>query len=158
MSSESCSRQNNLVVDGRDEVVLCTAGVKVALVTVKTLLRANALRRLDGTAYRFCPERDCDIVYFDRSANSIFNKRGLEVRVGQKESGDPIPVCYCFDITVSDLEKQIVATGKTDLPAMISAEVEAGHCACEIRNPQGACCLGRVMKTAESAPSSFQGR
>lgn len=115
-----------------------TVGHKVGLVTVKALLAGRALRRLDGKAYRFCAEPDCDVVYFDRDAGSVFRKRDLLVRVGLKESSDPIPICYCFDLTVSDLRTRI------DVAAMISAEVRAGHCACEVKNPQGSCCLGNV--------------
>jgi len=115
-----------------------TVGQNVGLLTLKALLTGKALRRLDGIAYRFCAEPDCDVVYFDRDAGSIFDKSDLGVRVGLKESSDPIPICYCFDVTVSDLR-----TG-TDVAAMIGAEVRAGHCACEVKNPQGSCCLGNV--------------
>jgi len=120
--------------------------MKVDLVTVKALLTGNALRRLDGKEYRFCPERDCDVVYFDREADSVFDKRDLRVRVGQKESEDPIPVCYCFEITTADLREDIATTGEAGIPKMIAEEVKAGHCACEVRNPQGTCCLGNVTK------------
>jgi hypothetical protein len=74
------------------------------------------------------------------------DKHDLEVRVGQKESADPIPVCYCFDISVTDLRKSITAAGETDIPAMITAQIRAGHCACEVKNPQGSCRLGNVSK------------
>ncbi len=143
-SSETCSTPADTAA------ALCpvsrTVGWKVDLITVKALLTANALRRLDGKAYRFCPEPDCEIVYFDREADSIFGKPDLEVRVGQKETDDPIPVCYCFDISVADLRRDIIAVGDTNIPAMITAEVRAGHCACEVKNPQGSCCLGNVSK------------
>ena len=126
-----------------------TVGSRVALITVKALLNGKALRALEGKAYRFCPEPGCEVVYFDRDANSIFDKRDLEVRVGRKESDDPIPVCYCFDITEADLRKSVGAAGATDIPAMIAAEVRAGHCACEVKNPQGSCCLGDVSQAVK---------
>jgi len=135
------------------EAALCpvsrTIGLTVDLITVKALLTGNALRRLDGQTYRFCPEPECNVVYFDREADSVFEKRDLEVRVGQKEAHDPIPVCYCFDITVADLRSDITAAGETGIPAMITAEVRAGHCACELKNPQGSCCLGNVSKAVQ---------
>ena len=153
----SCSSEGCSVTTSDSEAVLCpvsrTIGPKVDLITVKALLRGTALRRLDGKAYRFCPELDCDIVYFDRGADSVFEKRDLDVRVGQKESEDPIPICYCFDITEADLFKGISETGATDIPAMITAEVRAGHCACEVKNPQGSCCLGNVSKAVKRIQS-----
>jgi len=145
---ESCS------VARPDAANLCpgsqTIGLKVDLVTVKALVNANALRRLDGRAYRFCPAPDCDIVYFDSAADSIFRKRDLGIRVGQKETEDPVPLCYCFNFTLADLRREIAAAGRTEIPAMITAEVNAGHCACEVRNPQGSCCLGNVTATVKS--------
>lgn len=123
-----------------------TVGLKVDLITVKALLNADALRRLDGRVYRFCPEPRCDVVYFGSTAGSIFRKGDLNVRVGQKEKEDPIPICYCFGITVADIRREITTRGKTSIPSMITAEVKAGHCACEVKNPQGSCCLGDVSK------------
>lgn len=145
---ESCSDA------GRDAENLCpgsqTIGLKVDLVTVKALVNADALRRLDGKAYLFCPAPDCDIVYFDSAAGSIFRKPDLQVRVGQKEREDPVPVCYCFDFTLADLRREIAVAGRTEIPALITAEIKAGHCACEVRNPQGSCCLGNVIAVARS--------
>ncbi len=126
-----------------------SVGSKVGLITLKALLTADALRRLDGTAYRFCADPVCDVVYFDRSADSIFRKRDLRIRVGQKETEDPVPLCYCFDVTEADLRREIALDGRTRVPAAVAAEVKAGHCACEVRNPQGVCCLGRLSAAAE---------
>jgi hypothetical protein len=121
-----------------------SVGSKVGLATLKALLTADALRRLDGGAYRFCADPACDVVYFDNAAGSVFRKPDLRTRVGLKERADPIPVCYCFDVTEADLRREIAATGDTAVPAMIASEVQAGHCACEVRNPRGTCCLGDV--------------
>ena len=120
-----------------------TVGSRLGLVTVKALLTGGALRRLEGGSYRFCPEPDCDVVYFDSASGSSFRRRDLRVRVGVKESVDPKPLCYCFDVSLADLEKD-AAGGAASIPAMIAAEVRAGHCACELRNPRGVCCLGDV--------------
>ena len=130
-----------------------TTGTSVDLVTVKALLTDAALRRLDGKGYRFCPEPSCDLVYFDRDAASVFMKQDLSVRVGLKETEDPIPVCYCFGISVADLRNEIASQGKTDVPASIAAEVRAGHCACEVKNPEGSCCLGNVSRAIKEIRS-----
>lgn len=132
------------------ESALCpesrSVGSNVGLITLKALLTADALRRLDGTAYRFCADPACDVVYFDRAADSIFRRGDLRIRVGQKETEDPIPLCYCFDVTEADLAREIALNGETGIPAAVAAEVRAGHCACEVRNPKGTCCLGDVSK------------
>lgn len=151
--ASSCP-DGNCSVAMPDAANLCpssqTIGSKVDLVTVKALVNGDALRRLDGKAYRFCPAPGCDVVYFDTAAHSIFRKCDVTVRVGQKETQDPIPVCYCFDFTVADLRRDFAARGKTEIPAIISAEIKAGHCACEVKNPQGSCCLGNVTAAARA--------
>ena len=124
--------------------------------TVKALLTAAALRRLEGKTYRFCPEPSCDLVYFDREAGSILRKQDLSVRVGSKEVKDPIPVCYCFGFTLADLRRDIVNRGRTEIPAWITAEIRAGHCACEVRNPEGICCLGGVARAITEIESGVR--
>ncbi|HSS44660.1 MAG TPA: (2Fe-2S)-binding protein [Thermoanaerobaculia bacterium] len=153
-SDESCS------VTTPDAANLCpasqTIGSNVDLITVKALLTGDALRRLDGKAYRFCPAPGCDVVYFDIAADSIFRKSDLTVRVGQKETQDPIPVCYCFDFSVADLRRDLAARGKTEIPAIIATNVKAGHCACEVKNPQGTCCLGNVSRAVKGLQSEIR--
>jgi hypothetical protein len=127
-----------------------TEGSRVGLVTLKALLTGAALRRLDGKAYRFCPDPSCELVYFDREAGSTFGKEDLSVRVGAKETEDPIPVCYCFGFTATDLRNELAELGGTDIPASIAAEVRAGHCACEVKNPEGSCCLGNVSRAIQA--------
>ena len=126
-----------------------TTGLKVDLITLKALLTSAALRRLVGKQYRFCPSADCDVVYFDNEARSVFRKNDLTVRVGQKEKTDPIPICYCFDFTTEDIRRDFAKFGITEIPAIITREVKAGHCACEVKNPQGTCCLGKVAKAVK---------
>lgn len=152
---ETCSD-----VTPETDATLCpqsrSVGSKVALVTLKALLSPSALRRLDGRAYRFCPDSDCEVAYFDSSADSVFRKRDLLIRVGLKETEDPIPICYCFDVAVADLRKEIQTQGTTAIPLMIAAEVRAGHCACEVRNPQGSCCLGNVSRALGTIESEVR--
>lgn len=131
------------------------SGTRVDLITVKALLRPSALRRLDGTDYHFCLAPDCDVVYFDCKSGSRFRKTDLHIRVGQKESADPIPVCYCFDFTIADLRRDIATRGETSIPETITEEIRAGHCACEVKNPEGSCCLGNVREAVKRIKSAI---
>jgi len=45
------------------------------------------------------------------------------------------------------VREEITCTGESPIPKKISAMVKQGLCACETRNPSGACCLGDVIKT-----------
>src|SRR5216683_1963517 len=73
----------------------------------------------------------------------------LMVRVGSKETADPIPVCYCFGFTRKDIQREIAETGHSTIANRISEEVKAGNCACEVKNPSGKCCLGDVTRTVK---------
>ena len=71
--------------------------------------------------------------------------------MGLKETEDPVPICYCFGFTEAMAVEEIRATGKCTIPQRITAEVKSGNCACEIRNPQGSCCLGNVTAAVKRA-------
>jgi hypothetical protein len=40
----------------------------------------------------------------------------------------------------------------------IKAEVDAGHCACEVKNLSGKCCLGDVTRAAKDGLRVMQGK
>jgi len=119
---------------------------QVAILTVKSLVRRLPLGMLN-TQYYFCDASDCDVVYFALEVDGPrFLREDMVVRVGAKETADPIPVCYCFGFTRKDIEDEIVETGRSTVADRIKTEVNAGNCACEVRNPSGKCCLGDVAR------------
>ncbi|MFO3798095.1 MAG: hypothetical protein ACK8QZ_12600, partial [Anaerolineales bacterium] len=79
-------------------------------------------------------------VYYSTDGQQMFTETDLRERVFQKHpDAIDVFVCYCFQRTVG----QVHAHGKA-VAEEISRGVKAGQCACEIRNPQGSCCLGNV--------------
>jgi len=130
---------------------------RVDLLTVRSLVRKLPLEtRL--TAYYFCEAPDCDVVYFPMNSDEpIFRRSDLLVRVGSKETEDPIPVCYCFGFTRQDIRAEIRQTGQSTVAQRVRAEVQAGNCACEVKNPSGKCCLGSITRVARDFTESLQG-
>jgi NAD(P)H-nitrite reductase large subunit len=121
------------------------------MLTVRSLVRHLSLQ-MAGTQYYFCEARDCDVVYFASDAQApIFRRQDLLVRVGAKAEADPIQICYCFGFTRQDIEKEIAETGRSTVPDRIAAEVKAGNCACELKNPSGKCCLGDVTRVVRDS-------
>src|SRR5882724_2317054 len=121
---------------------------QVDMLTVKSLVRRLPLGMPD-TQYYFCEARDCEVVYFALDPQApVFRRDDLPVRVGAKEKSDPIPVCYCFGFTREEIENEITETGRSTVAERVTAEVKAGNCACEVKNPSGKCCLGDVARTA----------
>ncbi len=124
-----------------------SVGTQVNSITLKALLTSDALRRGIPDASRFCATESCPTVYFDNDARVSFREGELTVRVHAKHPTDgTVQVCYCFDCTPSTIEAEIARRGSSSARATITAEVQAGHCACEMRNPKGTCCLGDIAR------------
>ncbi len=133
-------------------------GKSVSRLTPASLLKQDAATELQETACRFCATPTCDVVYYANESGQYFHKADLKVRVGLKETEHPVPICYCFDYTTLDVQEEIAATGETDVPGRIRAEVEAGTCRCELENPQGTCCLGNVRRAVKLAMAEAEAR
>ena len=122
---------------------------RVDMLTVKSLVRRLPLG-MSSTQYYFCEAQDCDVVYFALdSLAPIFRRGDLALRVGSKETADPIPVCYCFGFTRRDIQREIAEIEASGIETRISEEVKAGNCACEVKNPSGKCCLGAVARVVK---------
>ena len=118
--------------------------------TILLMLEPSLLDQLSDGIWRFCPGAECRVVYFVEDGSFVFTTKDLRVRVGLKEREDPIHLCYCFGFDESHVREEISRTGKCEIPQKISALIKQGLCACETRNPSGACCLGEVIKTVKS--------
>ncbi len=133
----------------RPRAIRCPAcgarGRSVEVQTVKALLGVS-LRRLRASAYRFCPTPHCAVVYFAVDGSEQYTEEELRERVHQKHPDDPqVFVCYCFRYTPGEIQAELATTGRSTVVEEIQAGIEEGQCACEIRNPQGSCCLGNVL-------------
>lgn len=114
-------------------------GKRVDTQIVKAMLNLplNVLRNVE---YRFCPDPNCPTVYYSADRSQTFAEADLRERVYQKHPQDAdVFVCYCFRHTLGE----ILADGKR-VAADINRGIKNGQCACDIRNPQGSCCLGNV--------------
>lgn len=114
-------------------------------ITVKSLVREpklGVIKSFEG--FYFCETPTCKVVYFNNEQQLYLHKDDLKVRVGIKETEDPILVCYCFGWTQEKIFEQIKLKGYSTAVQEISAKVKTGECACEIKNPSGKCCLPEV--------------
>lgn len=119
--------------------------------TVESLLKPEAKAALKPEPYYFCDATDCDAVYVSALGDHIITKDKLTVRVGIKETEDPVPLCYCFGYDRKAVRADIKTKGSTDIPKIITQRVKAGECRCEETNPSGGCCLGNVAKAIKQA-------
>ena len=122
--------------------------------TVEALIKPEFRDTVNGRAYAFCETPTCPVVYYTADGSQVL-KTKLRVRVGLKETQDPIPVCYCFNVTERMIHEEIERTGKSTASTRIGAEVKAGNCRCEVENPSGRCCLGEVMQAEKRTTQVF---
>lgn len=130
-------------------------GQPVPRETLESLLTADARERLRPGPYFFDRNRSCEVIYFSNEHNSYFIKSDLSIRVGLKESEPPITICYCFGHTEESARHEIANTGRSTVAEAITKEIQAGNCACEVKNPAGRCCLGEVKKTVQAIVSEL---
>ncbi len=119
--------------------------------TVEGLVKPEAKASLTPQPYYFCNAPDCDTVYVSALGDHVITKDMLTVRVGIKETEDPIPLCYCFGYVRKAVRDDIRRNGDTDIQRIITDRVKAGECRCEETNPSGGCCLGSVAKAIKHA-------
>jgi hypothetical protein len=113
--------------------------------TVKALLTIS-LRAVREVEYRFCLTPTCPAVYFASDGQQTFTVDQVHGPIYQKASHDDVtPLCYCFGYTVGAVRAMTPARRAAVIDD-INAGIQAGQCACDVRNPQGSCCLGNVRE------------
>jgi copper chaperone CopZ len=135
-----------------------TKGKAVKPITIESLVVEQARRRVgrpDG--FRFCAEPSCSVAYYHSDIGARIMKDEVRVRIGQKVTESPRPICYCFQHTVEEIEAEVVATGASRVAEDITEKCRQRLDRCEETNPQGSCCLGNVRRAeklaqARSAP------
>lgn len=130
-------------------------GSSVDVCTVKALLIETALQRFRTANYRFCAQPTCAVVYFGADG-SMFTTADVRVTVWQKQSFGERVVCYCFGENEAEMRRELEARGDSAAVQRIRDHIAAGRCACEVRNPKGACCLGDVTAAVKRVAAALQ--
>ncbi|HKB92275.1 MAG TPA: hypothetical protein VKC60_17290 [Opitutaceae bacterium] len=125
------------------------AGRQVSTLTLKHQVRSDLLAAVNGKSFQFCGTPACPVVYFSAD-NTVLTTSEVRRPVTQKDPARA-PVCYCFGFTPGMVAEEIQTTGKSTVVQRIAEEMKSDYCACEIRNPQGSCCLGNVKAAVKTA-------
>ena len=128
-------------------------GRLVTRITVKAMVRPEALEHLKAAEHRFCASASCSVVYF--GVDETLDVTAIVVPVFQKEPAGDRRVCYCLEIGEADLRQEILKAATPTAADRITTLVQAGRCACEVKNPQGSCCLGNVVEAAKDAKAAL---
>ncbi len=150
-TADCCATPNGQVPQARTTPIQnCPAcgkkGKLVGMETVKAMLAVTLHEIQSERTYLFCRTEACAVVYFADDGEQIFTEDELREKVYQKHpDDDDVFVCYCFRHTLSSIREELLATGQSTVVETVTAGTKIHQCACEIRNPQGSCCLGNVQ-------------
>ena len=121
--------------------------------TVRAILSLS-LREMSDVQYLFCRTQTCPVVYFSAALEQTFTIDQVREKVYQKmPEVEDIYICYCFRHTVGDL-RAASPEERSAIVDDINTGINAGQCACDLRNPQGSCCLGNVRGMIKSLNKS----
>ena len=134
-----------------------TRGVPVHEATLKALLTEAAMRRFEHGIYHFCPNASCQVVYFAEQG-AAFVISDVRVPAWQKQPFGDRMICYCFGETEGAIRDEIRQHGRSAAVDRIRAHIRAKRCACELRNPRGACCLRDVAAAVSRVEEHIEDR
>jgi hypothetical protein len=85
----------------------------------------------------------------------------VRVPVWQKLPFGDRPICYCFGESEGSMRSEIASGEGARVIERIREHIAAERCACDVRNPRGACCLADVIAAVKrieaSAGDGFSG-
>lgn len=90
---------------------------------------------LNDQRYFFCTDTKCDVVYFGEDNSQIVRDQ-LREPVGQKSTQAQRIICYCFDISLADIQQS-----PKKCKNFVVEQTRNSQCDCAVRNPSGKCCL-----------------
>lgn len=163
MSSDCCSSTNDsCAVSAKKPInaAICPScgqkGKTIDTQTVKVMLAVSLEAIRPPATYRFCRTPDCPVVYFDEMG-FFFTEADVREPVHQKHPDtDNVFVCYCFRHTPGTIRAEFAENKSSDVVERITAGTKAGVCACEVRNPQGSCCLGNVRAVVKQITAELE--
>lgn len=95
------------------------------------------ISKIQNLDYFLCKDPECEVVYF--SLQNFFTCRDLNKEVGFKNYSSPeANLCYCFNHKKKDINEHTLSS--------IEKKMKNIDCKCEIRNPQGSCCMASIKK------------
>lgn len=119
------------------------SGKAVSLLTLKHQVKSKHLAAVESGPFAFCRSPVCPVVYFNTNGTTL-TLADIRQMPTAKTNENP-QLCYCFGFDTDMVRAEVRASGECTISSRIAAEMKAGRCRCEIRNPQGACCFSNVV-------------
>ena len=112
-------------------------GKPVMDITLKSIVKEPILETIDSLdGFNYCETPACEVVYFNNEQQVYLHKQEVKVRVGIKETENPVLVCYCFRWTQERIFNQIRQLGYSTAVQEISAQEMASAAAVTLSIPK----------------------
>jgi len=126
-------------------------GVACLSVSAQTRLHQLAFpnnQQEDAAETFFCAAANCAVGYF--SAEGVVPQSELR---GFRVDTERL-LCHCFDISVAQYQQALEQGEAAMLKAFVVQQTKMAHCACEVRNPSGRCCLADFKRLENAFKAS----
>lgn len=111
-------------------------GERVRNITVQSMVISGDVGNQD---YHLCRNPACEVLYFQSCPAKVFLKSDVRVRVWFKENEEPLPICYCSNLTRHQIVEAVRA-GNTTIEAVRNTTGANMTGKCLTENPTGQCC------------------
>lgn len=116
-------------------------GQPVGPQTLDAQLPSDARRSLSETAY-FCPDGQCDIVYFD-DYSAVVTRREFHRLIAIKDT--EAPICSCFGLKREEVELDI-ANGEVTRTKAAIQKAQSNEARCTTLAPNGRSCVQEIQR------------
>ncbi len=107
--------------------------------------------------WRACLSSACPVAYYGASATISVTEVSATVH-HKARSPDPL-ICFCFEYRISALERSMHGTHSVNpIVLEIQSRCREGLGQCQIKNPEGRCCLRNIAQVLKTETSTSQGR
>lgn len=116
-------------------------GIEIPLVTAKSML-LNSIYLNENKIY-VCPNRKCEVNYFQEGNPNYFIKSDLKRQIWFKTSLKSQIICYCHDIKLTDIIDVVFSSNKNNLTKKDIFDkigIEEDNSKCIYNNPLGENC------------------
>lgn len=125
--------------------------MKVKNITVKHLVKEELAKEIKAASYFICMNEDCNVVYFNSELDIAYNKQQIKVPIWFKKDANPKYICYCNQVTESQIINAVLKDGAKDIKDIIRLTGAMKNGNCEINNPLGKCCSPIIQETINKA-------
>lgn len=132
-----------------------TYGVAVSYLTVSSLARPTAKKKLTKGEYFLCTDPNCPTAYYRRGSDAVLSLEEINTPLHYKKSAKIKYACYCNELTFAEAISTAKKKGISDWAQVVrEAKGKLAPCACEKKNPFGKCCSGNSFAEAMRAITS----